>query len=279
MTPKIAGAMGTLERGALAILYGAQKRFYPYVTGRVGDDVVFLNYGYEEDPPLGLQLDAVDEADRYSVQLYHATATQDGGFGLAGKRVLEVGCGHGGGASYLTRALGPTSYVGLDRNAAGVEFCRHRHRLGGLEFVHGEAENLPFAAESFDVVINVESAHCYLQFDRFVAEVGRVLRPGGTFLHADVRTNNDWAARAEPVLHNAGGLRVMSWRRIDTEVLRGMTLNSERMHESMKKVAPRLLRRWARNGVPAYGTAIFKNVESGRDSYRMYCLAKVAKSA
>jgi fatty-acid O-methyltransferase len=273
MTSKIAGRR---ERGVLAVVYGAQKRFYPYLTRHVDDDVVFLNYGYEEDPPMGLELDPIDETERYPIQLYHATATQAGG--LSGKRVLEVGCGHGGGASYLTRALSPESYVGLDVNDVGIDFCRRRHKVPGLEFVHGDAESLPLPAESVDVVINIESAHCYPHFDRFVAEVARVLRPGGAFLHADVRTHPHWTALAEPVLDSAPGLRVISMRPVDAEVLRGMTLNSERMHASMGNAAPRFLRRFVRDGVPAYGTAIYRNIENGRDSYRMYCLAKATNN-
>lgn len=268
-----ARAQSVLERATRAVVYGAQKRFYPYLTRRVGDDVVFLNYGYEENPPMGLALDAADEPERYPIQLYHATASQAGG--LAGKRVLEVGCGHGGGASFLTRAMAPASYVGLDANAAGVAFCRRRHQVPGLEFVHGNAESLPFPAESFDAVINVESAHCYPHFDLFLAEVARVLRPGGALLHADVRHHLEWASRAEPALNSAAGLRVVSWRPVDAEVLRGMTLNSQRMQASMQNLAPSYLRRWVRDGVPAHGSAIYRNVQSGRDSYRMYCLAKV----
>ena len=61
------------------------------------DDTVFMNWGYEEDPPMGLQLAESDEPHRYSIQLYHRTATQ---VDLTGKKVLEVSCGHGGGASY-----------------------------------------------------------------------------------------------------------------------------------------------------------------------------------
>jgi ubiquinone/menaquinone biosynthesis C-methylase UbiE len=263
-----------IERAALAVVQGVQRRLYPYLTRRVGDDVVFLNYGYEEDPPMGLSLDAADELDRYPIQLYHATATQAGG--LAGKRVLEVGCGHGGGASYLTRALEPESYVGLDVNAAGVEFCRRHHQVPGLQFVHGDAECLPFPAASFDAVINVESSHCYPHFNRFIAEVARVLRPGGAFLYADVWHRADWARRAEVMLNNAPRLRVVSWRKIDAEVLRGMTLNSERMRASMQGVAPRVLRRWVHDAVPAYGSAIYRNIQKGRDSYRMYCLVKAS---
>jgi len=273
MASKIAGALGVLQRGVLAVVYGAQKRFYPFLTRRVHDDVVFLNYGYEEDPPMGVNLDPADETERYPIQLYHATATQAGG--LSGKQVLEVGCGHGGGASYLTRTLAPASYVGLDVNPEGVEFCRRQHQMPGLQFVHGDAEDLPFPAESFDAVINVESAHCYPHFDRFLAEVSRVLRPGGAFLYTDVH-RADWAAQGKTALETVPGLSVVSWRRIDSEVLRGMTLNSERMQASMETVAPRVLWRFVRDALPAHGTAIYRSIQSGRDQYWMYHLVKTA---
>jgi fatty-acid O-methyltransferase len=250
---------------------GVQNRFYSYLTSRVGDDVLFLNWSYEEDPPMALPLDAADEPNRYPIQLYHRTATQASE--LVGKRVLEVGCGHGGGASYLTRALGPASYVGLDLNPAGIEFCRRRHQVPRLEFVHGNAENLPFPPESFDAVINIESSHCYPHFDRFLGEVGRVLRPGGVFLYADARTWFD-CARWEAALAGAPGLRVVSWRDITAEVLRGMQLNSARMEAVMDRLLPGFLRRAYRKRAPTWRSAVYRNLEVGRVSYRMYCLER-----
>lgn len=249
----------------------AQKLFFSYLTRRVGDDVLFMNWSYEEDPPLALPLDTVDEPNRYPIQLYHCTAIQAGG--LAGKRVLEVGCGRGGGASYLTRALGPASYVGLDLNKAGIEFCRRRHHLPGLEFVHGDAEDLPFPSESFDALINIESSHCYPHFDRFLNEVARVLRPGGSFLYADMRPRFE-CAQWEAALADAQGLRLVSMRDINAEVLRGMVLNSSQMEMVMESLVPRFLRRQARKGAPARGSVIHQSMESGRLSYRMYCIAR-----
>jgi ubiquinone/menaquinone biosynthesis C-methylase UbiE len=143
------------------------------------DDVVFLNIGYEEDPPMAVPLAESDEPNRFYIQLYHRMATQAD---LSGKRVLEVGCGHGGGASYLTRTLHPASYTGLDLNRGAVAFCRERHNLLGVDFVHGDAEKLSFSDQSFDAVINLESSAAYPHFSRFLAEVARVLRPGGHFL-------------------------------------------------------------------------------------------------
>ena len=47
--------------------------------------------------------------------------------------------------------------------------------------------NLPAADNSYDCVVCVESSHCYPDIDKFLAEVKRVLKPGGTFLFADFR--------------------------------------------------------------------------------------------
>ena len=114
----------------------------------------------------------------------------------------------------------PASYTGLDLNPAGIEFCQKRHNLPGLDFVHGDAENLPFADQSFDAVINVEASHLYPHFPRFLAEVARVLRPGGHFLYADFRRRHG-LAEWEAALADAP-MRLLSSAVIDAEVLRGM---------------------------------------------------------
>ncbi len=96
--------------------------------------------------------------------------------------------------------------------------------MPGLDFVHGDAENLPFPDESFDAVVNVEASHIYPHFDRFLSEVKRVLRPGGHFLHVDFR-NRDNFPSWESDLANSG-MRQVSSRVINQEVLRGLKKNS-----------------------------------------------------
>ncbi len=246
------------------------KYWYPLITRRWDtEDVTLLNWGYEEDPPMALPLSPEEEPNRYGIQLYHRTATQTD---LSGKQVLEVSSGHGGGAAYLVRTFHPASYVGLDYNPDGVAFAQKRYDLPGLEFVHGNAESLPFPDESFDVVINVEASHTYPHFDRFLPEMTRVLRPGGHFLYADFRgflEHDAW----DTALANLP-MRMESKRVINEEVLRALERNSVRYQELVVHHVPRLMRPFGRvfTGLP--GTTTNNQLKRGQLSYRLYHFIK-----
>jgi SAM-dependent methyltransferase len=233
------------------------------------DDVLFLNYGYEEDPPMALPLAAPDEPDRFPIQLYHRTANQ---VDLAGKNVLEVSCGHGGGASYLMRTMHPASYSGLDLNNVAIDFCRKRHALPGLDFVAGNAERLPFPDQSFDAVINVEAAINYQDVARFYSEVERVLRPGGHFLYADIRYADEIAAWEKDL---AGmPLRLVSERVINAEVMRG--LEGNRLLDQITRRLPPIARlhNIASDYAGGPGSLIYRRLENGEASYRVFCFAR-----
>jgi ubiquinone/menaquinone biosynthesis C-methylase UbiE len=225
------------------------------------DDTVFMNWGYEEDPPMALPLAESDEPNRYPIQLYHRVATQ---VDLTGKRVLEVSCGHGGGASYLMRTLKPASYTGLDLNPVGLDLCRKKHQLPGLNFVEGNAEKLPFADQSFDAVINVEASHCYPRFPRFLAEVARVLRPGGHFLYTDVQQTQN-IARWEEELGDAP-MRLMSESVINEQVARGL-----------EKTYPVMMFKHQSFLAACFGFTLwrhlYRTLQNNDVSYRIYCFA------
>lgn len=246
------------------------QRWYALLTQRLRhDDVVFLNYAYEESPRMEIPLSAQDEPHRGCVQLYHRVALERS---LENCSVLEVSCGHGGGASYLFRTFRPKMFVGLDRNQPGIELCRARHRFSGLSFVPGDAEQLPFTAETFDVLINVEASHCYGSFETFLEEAARVLKPGGSLLYADFRFAPD-LPRWERALA-AGPLTIKSQTDISRCVLRGMDLNSARSTSLVHRHLPKILHKVGNGFAGVKGSGIYNALERGELSYRVYHLMR-----
>jgi len=94
------------------------KKWYNVFADRAkNSDFKFMNYGFDENgffPDLKTE----DKQERYPIQLYHHVASQTD---LSGKVVLEVGSGRGGGASYVSRYLRPSSVLGVDISESAVE--------------------------------------------------------------------------------------------------------------------------------------------------------------
>ncbi len=250
------------------------KYGYPAMTRvmRSGDEVLFLGPGYEEEPAMAIPLDPADEPDRFPIQFYHRLATEAD---LAGKKVLEVSCGHGGGASYLTRTFTPASYTGLDLNPAGIAFCRSRHHLPGLDFVRGDAEDLPFPDESFDIVVNVEASHSYPHFPVFLTEVARVLKADGRFLYTDTRIR-DYVSEWESDLQRCPMKTLSHWE-VNPEIVRGYERNSLRRQEQIDhylRFIPRRLRSYAGDFSGVEGGGNYRALQNGDLSYQVWIMAK-----
>jgi SAM-dependent methyltransferase len=98
-----------------------------------------------------------------------------------GTRVLDVPSG--GGLAF--RALRPghgLAYTALDFSPVMLERAGRKLRergLDGVEFRQGDVGALPFAAGSFDLCISYNGIHCFPDPRRAVAEMARVLAPGG----------------------------------------------------------------------------------------------------
>lgn len=132
-----------------------------------------------------------------------------------GQTVLDVGCGDG---ATLARLVDDRRLraVGLDASAARIAAARHARP--DLEFVAGRAAGLPFADASFDAVL----AECVLSTlddpRRAVAEMGRILRPGGAALI------NDLYWRAAGDAGRAGGMPSLGTRDRVEDLLAGAGL-------------------------------------------------------
>ena len=98
----------------------------------------------------------------------------------AGRDVLEIGTGMG--ADHLQWAKAhPRTLIGIDLTERAVEFTRERLALYGLnsDIRVADAERLPFADDSFDIAYSWGVLHHSPDTARAVAEVRRILRPGG----------------------------------------------------------------------------------------------------
>ena len=176
-----------------------------------------LNYGYSSpDAPTAVP---DGEPERFCLRLYEHTVRLSS---LSGAEVLEVSCGRGGGAGWLTRTFGPERYVGLDVSEENVRIAREQQT--GPTFQLGDAEALPFDDGSFDVVINIEASHLYDDRTKFFTEVFRVLRPGAHFCYTDGCWAND---DCTPDLL-AAGFDLRDRTEITDDVIRSLELDSSR---------------------------------------------------
>jgi SAM-dependent methyltransferase len=100
---------------------------------------------------------------------------------LAGKDVLEIGCGTGVHARLLAAAR--ANVTAIDLTPTAVELTKRRLELAGLEadVREADAERLPFADASFDYVWSWGVIHHSHDTDQVISEIARVLRPGGHF--------------------------------------------------------------------------------------------------
>lgn len=91
------------------------------------------------------------------------------------QRVLEIGCGEGA----LLAALPGVSKVGIDPSAQALLRARSRSRA---EYAVARCEQLPFAAQAFDVVVAVGVMEHFEMIDAAISEIRRVLSPSGHYI-------------------------------------------------------------------------------------------------
>ena len=183
--------------------------------------LLFMNYGFSSPGLEDSWIQAADTPFRLHLNLIrHLLAGVD----LCGKSVLEIGCGRGGNCYYLSRYTEASRIVGLDLCASNLASARGHSALQRVEFIAGDAQRLPFAGGRFDVVLNLESSHCYNDFEKFVAEAAHVLKSRGIFCFADLwnvdRLELDWQARRQAL--SCSQMEIIAEENISEQVFRAI---------------------------------------------------------
>jgi len=100
---------------------------------------------------------------------------------VAGKTVLDIGCATGYGSALL-KERGANEVVGGDVSTQALDVACKRYKQPGLDFRKLDAQELPFADASFDVVVSFELIEHLPSYEDFVAECWRLLRDDGILI-------------------------------------------------------------------------------------------------
>ncbi len=231
-------------------------------------EVVFMNFGFSNNNEK-IHLKEEDKKNRYSVQLYNLIAT---GVDIEGKNILEVGCGRGGGISYLNRYFSPNSVKGVDLNKKAIKFCKKHYPEKSNTFSQANAQSLPFSENSFDVVINIESSHRYPQPELFFTEAYRVLRPGGYFLFADFRDDIE-VDRLDSQLKKTK-FHLEKKQDITSNVVEALILVTPEREVLIRKLLPGVLQSLGRTFSATTGSSTFNKFLTRKLVYMNYIFRK-----
>ncbi len=131
---------------------------------------------------------------------------------LAEGRVFEIGCGGGINQQYYDPAR-ISGFSGMDPSAKGLDYARAAAAKKGwqADIRQGFGEAIPFDDASFDSVVCTFTLCSVTDQAQTLAELRRILRPGGKLLYAEHgqapdRNVRNWQDRIEPVwMKLAGG--------------------------------------------------------------------------
>lgn len=100
---------------------------------------------------------------------------------VKGKDVLEIGCGTGYGSSILAEHA--KSVTAIDISEAAINIAKESYIKDNLRFAVGDAGNLSaFKDGSYDIVFSSQCIEHVIVYEKFVSEVSRILKKGGTFV-------------------------------------------------------------------------------------------------
>jgi SAM-dependent methyltransferase len=139
-----------------------------------------------------------------------------------GERVLDVACGPGNFTRDFALATGKGLVVGIDSSATMLGVAVRDNPMGNIAYVRGDACELPFRDGAFDAVCCFAALYLIEQPMLALAEIVRVLAPGGRLaLMSSCNRGPVPASAANVVVHGVSGVRVFGRDEL-TDALEGL---------------------------------------------------------
>jgi len=201
--------------------------FYFHIWG--GEDIHIGLYQAEDEP--------IAAASRRTVEKMAARLPALG----SDAHILDIGSGYGGASRYLAQRFGcKVTALNLSEkeNVRNREMCEGAGLASQITVVDGSFEEIPLANESVDAVWSQDAILHSGRREQVVAEVARVLKPGGHFLFTDPMESGDCSrSDLQPVLERihlqnlgsprfyagaaaASGLKLVSWIDLTPQLVR-----------------------------------------------------------
>jgi len=119
-------------------------------------------------------------------------------------KVLEIGCGAGTVAAYLSNKLG-MHVIAFDADPEQVQLAKsHYSEHEKLRFYQADATNLPFENAEFEMVLSLNVFHHIGDWGCALSEVNRVLKPKGYFVFHDLAYSKFVTTIFRPIVKNYG---------------------------------------------------------------------------
>ncbi len=224
----------------------------------------FMNYGYLAQE--NINIEDIQDTPR---NMYLHIASNGGTVDLAGKSLLEIGCGKGAGGELIQRKLKLEKYTGIDLSDEHI-LIANRKKGGNdyLNFIQGDAENLPFDGDTFDVVLNVESSHQYPNVNRFYREVKRVMHSDSLFMYVDFFDENE-ISKCEAAALEAG-LVLKKKTNVTKNVCWALAKTSESKILKIEKGVPKFAQRFIKEWAGTVDSPLYEKLMTGKRSYIHY---------
>ncbi|MFM7852271.1 MAG: class I SAM-dependent methyltransferase, partial [Flammeovirgaceae bacterium] len=168
----------------------------------------------------------------------------------------------------------PHSYIGLDLAPSAVDLANKIHQKPNLTFIQGSAEELPIENDRMDVVINVESCHCYGCVDKFLREVKRVLKPNGYLLLVDFRNEVKNMELLQQQIKNSG-LKLVLEENISNNVISAIEAENAAKVKRIEELVPKRWQKLFSDFAGVVGSRFYTTLKNGTRVYYRFVLQKI----